>query len=55
MLICMAWHRHLASRYGGSTFSVISFLSPLVFNGRLSPEFTEQGKRRGTIIPAGIF
>lgn len=29
MLICMAWHRHLASRYGDSTFSSC-FCSPLV-------------------------
>ncbi len=69
MLICMAWHRHLASRYGGSTFFI--FLIPLYyFSGRartrspaagprggVSQEFLEQAGKAGEkpIIPAVLF
>jgi hypothetical protein len=51
MLICMAWHRHLASRYGGSTF--LSCFCPRFFYWRFPSEFKEQ-ERGEIIIPAGV-
>ena len=42
MLICMAWHRHLASRYGGRTFLSLFFFACLFW---ASSEFLEQGEK----------
>jgi hypothetical protein len=55
MLICMAWHRHLASRYGGSTFFCHLSLSPLVLMGGFHRSSRSRGRGEEPLYRQGFF